>query len=253
MKPTRRTFLTGTTLAALSSSATAKDAVTAAAKQPLVLSPPVIQNPTATSFTVVWRVSQLASGEVQWRQGDGEWTAVRPAHHGLVRAEDRTIAVRISGVKPKLAVTYRTVTTPIIYHNAYKLERGTSVTGAERTLRLPDADATTFRLGMVNDTHENKGTLAWLSQQIEKDNSDLLMWNGDTCNDFYDPVRLAEICLDNGQSAEDPAKGGWAATRPLLFVPGNHDVRGPHAHSLATALTPWMPGAHPVSGPSATA
>src|SRR5690606_23030673 len=36
-----------------------------------------------------------------------------------------------------------------------------------------------------------------------------------------------------------PAGSDFAATRPLLFTSGNHDVRGAAARSLASALVDW--------------
>ena len=38
--------------------------------------------------------------------------------------------------------------------------------------------------------------------------------------------------------AADPSQG-WASTRPLLFVPGNHDVRGQRARELSAGLGSW--------------
>jgi acid phosphatase type 7 len=43
----------------------------------------------------------------------------------------------------------------------------------------------------------------------------------------------------------DPSSGGWVSTRPLLYVPGNHDVRGEHARVrpsiLAAGPNPDLP------------
>jgi hypothetical protein len=91
---------------------------------------------------------------------------------------------------------------------------------------------------VVNDTHENSETLLALSRRIEELDPDLLVWNGDVCFDFYaghDPVALF---LRPGVDATEPSGGGWASTRSLLYVSGNHDARGEDARLRGSVLAP---------------
>ncbi|MDX2455298.1 metallophosphoesterase, partial [Desulfosarcina sp.] len=67
-----------------------------------------------------------------------------------------------------------------------------------------------------------------LHAQIEKLKPDLLIWNGDACN-FFDAKDAPEQILLN--PAQD-VKLAWAATRPVLFSNGNHDVRGSRAREV---------------------
>lgn len=205
----------------------------------LLASPPVVQNATPGGFTVAWQVGAPATGWVEWGYDARLGRHAVPAHHGLVGMDERFLSVRVTGVDPGRPVFYRVGAAPIRYENAYKVHRGEAVVGPVRELRLPDPGAERAELAFVNDTHENAATLARLAQRIGAADPDLLVWNGDTCNDFYDDNRLGEIVLGPGADAQDAAAGGWASTRPLLFVPGNHDIRGPRARTLPQALTPW--------------
>ena len=57
---------------------------------------------------------------------------------------------------------------------------------------------------------------------------EVLVWNGDTCASAFD------------KSADAPSvllKPEWAVTRPLVFVPGNHDVRGACAREVRDCLS----------------
>ena len=80
----------------------------------------------------------------------------------------------------------------------------------------------------INDTHENTETLRSLNAQIEELQPDLLIWNGDTCN-YFDEKKAPEQILLNPTNDLSLA---WAATRPLLYSNGNHDVRGKRAREV---------------------
>jgi len=95
---------------------------------PLIASPPVVQHPSSSGFTVHFAVSALATGWVEWGWSPKrlDRTAIA-ARHGLVRASDRALSVRVrldAEVAPDKPVYYRVVAQPLAYKNAYELERG---------------------------------------------------------------------------------------------------------------------------------
>lgn len=138
------------------------------------------------------------------------------------------------------------------YATPPQIERGDAVYGPVRCAQLPNPDKKQVKLAVVNDTHENEKIIGPLVSRISVLAADLLVWNGDNSNNFYDDARLGELCLVPGADPDDPAAGGWASTRPLLFVPGNHDIRGPRARILPKALTPWPSGVNDPPGLSNT-
>lgn len=242
MRLPRRSFLGLIPVSALSlqlsGSAAESDEANGAAAS-LLTSPPVVQHPAADGFTVHFAVSSLATGWVEWG-----WSAERldhvalAAHHGLVQASDRALAVRVrlgEAVTTGQPIYYRAVAQPLAYKTAYQLERGKSVASEVQRLRLPTAEADQITIAIVNDTHENKPTLDALHERIAVVKPDVLLWNGDTCNDFDAQDDPLQIVLN---PARDITKG-WAAERPLLFVPGNHDVRGQRARELSAGLSGW--------------
>ncbi|HIL71419.1 MAG TPA: hypothetical protein EYG38_16415, partial [Verrucomicrobia bacterium] len=185
-----------------------------------VLSPPVVQNPTETSFSVSWRVGGRAAGWVEWGTTKELGKRAKPAHHGLMGMSEHSLSARITDIPENADIYYRVVTLPVHYNNAYSIEQGTAILSEIRRVRLPKAAATTCSLVMVNDTHDHEKTIAALASRVNEINPDALIWNGDACNTFDNPEQVARICLTPGQKALDPASGGWASTRPLFFTLG---------------------------------
>lgn len=213
--------------------------IVAEASLPLITSPPVVQHPAADGFTVHFAVSALATGWVEWgRSADRLDRTAIAARHGLVCASDQALGIRVRLDEPAAAgepIFYRVVAQPLRYKNAYHLERGEAVAGPVHGLRLPSAQAERVTIAIVNDTHENHRTLEGLHKRLAEVAPDVVVWNGDTCNDFDANDDPMQIVLN---PAKDVSRG-WAAKRPLLFVPGNHDVRGQRARELSAGLSGW--------------
>jgi len=254
----RREFLRSlpTTTLALSSAAVAaeeaatkfvsKDAITTS--RTIICSPPVVQHPTAHGFTVVWQVNQLATGWVEWGWSEDKLDQVaRASHHGLIDAAEDVLAVSVALPKDAAGQTihYRLAVQSLVYKNAYKLERGEAAENSQQyQVTLPSTTAAKSQLVVINDTHENKETITALNKRIAALDPPLLLWNGDTCNDFDAKDSPATILLNPNGDAETFGVA-WAATRPLLFVPGNHDVRGARARELQRSMRPWNASMQP--------
>ncbi|MDV6029108.1 MAG: metallophosphoesterase [Phycisphaera sp. RhM] len=213
-----------------------QDGVTNESIRPLIASPPVVQNPRPKSFGVSVAVGGLATAWVEYgfSKDDLRFTA-RASHHGLIQADDKVLHVRVNHrdiLPTDRPIFYRVHVQPLRYRNAYQLERGDAQTTETYALRLPDPAAKQLRVVAINDTHENLATITRLHVQIEKLNPDVLIWNGDTCNDFNAPKATEQILLNPANNLEM----SWASTRPLLFSNGNHDVRGERAREAARSF-----------------
>ncbi|NLF70510.1 MAG: metallophosphoesterase [Candidatus Anammoximicrobium sp.] len=200
---------------------------------PLLAGPPVVQHLSVEGFAVSFAVGQLATGWVEWGLSPERLDQrVIPSRAGLVDASDRAIVVPVSlGDRgaPGRRVFYRVAAQPLGYQSAYKLRRGEAVAGPVHSVTLPDPAAPRVRVAVVNDTHEHLPTVDALAARIEAVAPDVVVWNGDTCASAFDsPADLPRVLL----------KPGWAASRSLVFVPGNHDVRGASARQIEGCLAP---------------
>lgn len=248
----RRKFISGIAMAGATPALISTQSANATSKKTINLrdikaaSPPVVQNPTETSFSVSWMVNGTATGWVEWGTTENLGNIARPAHHGLAAMSDYALSARVEGVPAGSDVFYRVVTKAVHYKNAYAIEQGEPIPGEIRKLTLPKAAAETCHLAVVNDTHDHAGTVAQLANRINAVDPDALVWNGDVYNQISSNQEMARISLTPGQKKADATSGGWASTRPLIFTPGNHDARGEAARTVPEALIPWpMAGDEP--------
>ena len=202
----------------------------------LIASPPVVQNPRAKSFGVSIAVSSFATARVEYGfdKDDLAFTA-NASHHGLITADDQSLHIRInhSEVLPTdKPIYYRVLVQSLTYQNAYILNRGEQQSTPIYALRLLDSGKQKVRVISINDTHENAETINILHTQIEKHQPDLLIWNGDTCNEFDANDSPEQVLLNPANNL----KSAWAATRPILFSNGNHDVRGQRAREAVKSF-----------------
>ncbi|BDS05942.1 hypothetical protein NT6N_09820 [Oceaniferula spumae] len=241
----RRKFISGIALAGATPALISTPSAVAAPKEGIALkdikavSPPVVQNPTDTSFAVSWMVNGTATGWVEWGTTEQLGNISRPAHHGLAAMSDYALSARVEGIPAGSDVFYRVVTKAVHYQNAYAIEQGEPIAGEIRKLTLPKANQDSCHLAVVNDTHDHADTIAQLADNINAADPDALIWNGDVYNQISSNQDMARIALTPGQKKEDPASGGWASTRPLMFTPGNHDARGEAARTVPEAFIPW--------------
>lgn len=187
----------------------------APAPVPLVKSPAALMAPRADGLEVVWAVSRLSRGQVEWELSDGsaKGTAGSDAF-GFVPQGENVLRVRLSGLPAGAAGRLRTLTSPTT-PPAAPVE-----TGEWREFKTLNPTAAETKFVVWNDTHENAETIKALHAATPS--ADFLLWNGDTCNNWITREMLEPTLLH-------PAGCDITAGRPLFITIGNHDVRGPWA------------------------
>jgi predicted phosphodiesterase len=199
--------------------------------RPVLAGPPVVQHPRTDGFAVSFALGRLATGWVEWGLAPDRLDQRAVASRaGLVAASDRAMIVPVclggSG-KPGEPIYYRAVAQALRYESAYKLQREEPVASPVYRLTVPPPAAAGIRIAVINDTHEQAESLKAVASRIEAIAPDALVWNGDTPASAFDgPADPPRVLLAQA----------WAATRPLIFVPGNHDVRGASARDVGNCL-----------------
>ena len=115
----------------------------------LAVGHPVVMAPRTDGVEVVWRVSGLAKGYVEFGKTDELGEVARNDGWGLRPAGEEVIKVRIDGLEAGTEYHYRIVTENFDHKNPLK-EEGTS-----RTFRTLSADATATSFAVWNDTHKH--------------------------------------------------------------------------------------------------
>ncbi len=211
----RRGFLGTVTGGAMAGVAGAASAQEKKEDSALVKTPAVVMAPRADGVEVVWAVSRLSRGRVEWKGEDGSGGTAGADRFGFVPQGDEILRVKVTGLKPGGSYTLRAITD--------SADGKEHVEGPWKKFRTLDPSARETRFVIWNDTHQNAETLKQLHSATPP--GDFLLWNGDTCNDWHQKDWLVPTLLHPG--GQDVSEG-----RPLLLVWGNHDVRGKWAFKV---------------------
>ncbi|MDR2998258.1 MAG: metallophosphoesterase [Microbacterium sp.] len=181
----------------------------------LVTTPLSIMAPRPDGFEAVWGVSRLSRGQLEWRTSR-ESGEVRMDRFGMTPQGDEVLRVRAEGLPLGRTVEVRAITEAV----GGPTDRHVT---EWRRVHLPDADAGAALVVIWNDTHQQDETIQALDDLSPA--ADLLVWNGDLCNDWKTPDEFTPTLLS-------PAGRDITANRPLALTIGNHDVRGDWAFRL---------------------
>lgn len=187
----------------------------AEAAGPLVKTPAVIMAPGAEGVEVVWAVSKLARGHVEWKGEDGSSGTAGADRFGFVPQGDEILRVKVTGLKPGTRYELRTITDAA--------DGKDHIEGPWKKFKTLDPIAKATQFVVWNDTHQNEETIKRLHAATPA--GDFLLWNGDTCNDWLQEDWLVPTLLH-------PAGQDITENRPMLLVWGNHDVRGKWAYRM---------------------
>ena len=197
-----------------------------------VASYPMLQNVSENSATVAWALNVPSTGWVEWGTTPSLGKIARNSEFGLNPYESNFLSARLTGLLPNTKYYYRTVTCSFNYRSAY--DKSISAPQYSEIYSFttvgPNVDKVSF--AVMNDTHNQVNTVAKHCQRHKELNADVVFWNGDVCHRYFFPL-IAKTAIAN------PCDIPYAAERPIVFIPGNHDKWGPYAHSLKECLTPW--------------
>lgn len=191
---------------------------------------PMVMAPREDGVEVIWRVNGLAKGLVEYGKTKDLGQTMRNDGWGLCPTGRDVLRVRIDGLEPGTEYFYRVVTEGTERKGAKK------EVGEVRRFRTLDAGKAETRFTIWNDTHKQAQTIAKLNELTKR--GDFLLWNGDVSNDFYREGDVADTILTPGAGVDITKE------QPLVFLRGNHDLRGPLAFevedTVATASgEPW--------------
>jgi len=204
--------------------AVAPGAETGTEKKTLMVTPAVVMAPRTDGVEVVWAVSRLCCGWVEWREENGQPVKCAADDFGFVPQGDSVMRVRIEGLHAGKNYEVRAIVESI---DGEKAREETPW----KKLRTLDPVAAESHFVVWNDTHEHNETLRRLHEVTPA--ADFLLWNGDTCSDKWNQESSLVPTLLH------PAGQDVSAGRPLFLVWGNHDVRGKWAFKLPeTVATP---------------
>ena len=192
---------------------------------------PVLAAVSETSVAVSWAVGRLATGGVEIAENREMRNAryVKSGEMPLAELSSVSLQARIDGLKPATRYWYRTITDEVksVRHPLYAgISRGERKVGAVYSFTTSGA-AGASRFGVINDTHAQWDSFAFVAKRFREMKFPVGIWAGDALNCTEDRKTAVEAFLYPNVPTKDYASG-----TPLLFLPGNHEFGGEYARHI---------------------
>ncbi|MBI4876442.1 MAG: metallophosphoesterase family protein [Acidobacteria bacterium] len=192
--------------------------------RPLIVNGPYLLAPAEDSVTVVWMTDTPCHSKVLYGVESPNREADH-AEHGLLPIGLRH-AVRVTGLEAGQTYRYRVVSTRVVKMKSYWPEMGLQAESPIYSFTTLDRKKPAVSFSAITDTHEDTARLTGLTKRIDWAGTDFLVHLGDAFHGIESEEAIWSKFLD-------PVTKALAFIRPLLFVRGNHEARGPGARSLA--------------------
>ena len=192
--------------------------------KPVVMHGPWISSMTETSATIVWVTDTPCHAEVAYGTSEPLTAKSDNAVHGLLPI-GLIHAVTVTGLDPGTRYAYRAVSTRVVKMKAYWPEKGLAAETPVAAFTTFDRRRARVSFSAMTDTHEDAPRVTALLKLVDPAANDFLVHLGDAFHGLENEEQLFSRWFD-------PAARLAAGSLPLLFVRGNHEMRGAFARSL---------------------
>lgn len=188
---------------------------------------PYLQNPIDKGITVLWQTNVPTYSWVEWGADSTKLNRTHTLIAGQVISNNMLHRIRLNGVEPGVKYYYRICSREIASYGAYKKIFGGTYTSPFYEFRTPAAGETDFRAIVFNDLHQRYATMDALMKVVGGEKYDFVVFNGDVVDDPATESRaIGSISYFND------AVG--ASTHPVVYIRGNHEIRGAFSMSFTT-------------------
>ena len=194
--------------------------------RPVIMNGPYLIAPTETGVTIVWTTDTPSHSKVLYGT-NGELTEVaEPVEDGL-KPVGTLHAVRLTGLTPGQTYDYRTVSTRVVEIKSNFPEKGLSIESPVYSYTTPDSESPSITFSFITDTqHEDVRRINTNLDLVDWENIDFLVHGGDALDHVRNRAQVFRNFLD-------PITGRLDHRKPLVYMRGNHETRGPYARSFA--------------------
>jgi predicted phosphodiesterase len=193
--------------------------------KPVITEGPYLIGLSDTAVSVVWMTDTPSHSKVRFGAGTDLAEVSEPSADGLVPVGLRHV-VTLRGLKPGTEYRYQAVSTRVVKLKAYWPDKGLSTESKVAAFTTFDPRKATASFSAITDTHEDVARINKLMKMVDWPTTDALVHLGDAFDWIETEDQLFKKWLT-------PIAAGLAATKPLLYARGNHELRGPFARSLA--------------------
>jgi Icc-related predicted phosphoesterase len=191
----------------------------------LFFNQPYLQNPTDGGMTIMWQTTGPALCQVEYGTDTLHLQTARHIVDGEVVCYTTDHKVRLENLEPGRRYFYRVRAKEILDYQAYSKKFGREEQTAFHSFCLPSMDTKDFTAVIFNDLHNNVPVFKAVLAQVRDVKPDFYVFNGDC---FDAPTHLKGDVRLLGTYNE----GIDAADIPVIYLRGNHEVRGPYSIAM---------------------
>lgn len=192
--------------------------------RPVITEGPYLVATGETTATIVWLTDTPSHSKVRYGTAGVLSEVAEPQLDGLVPVGTRHV-VHLEGLVPGTTYSYEVVSTRVVKLKAYWPDKGLDVRSGPHRFTTLNRDNPSVTFSVVTDTHEDTGRIDRLNQAIDWDSSEFLVHLGDAFHWIDSEEHLFRAWLR-------PTTSALGHSKPLFFVRGNHELRGPFARQL---------------------
>jgi len=205
---------------------------------------PYLQKVGDEEVTVIWTTDKDAVSWVELAPAgnDSFYSQERPRYYDTVygnKVVGKLHRVTIAGLTPGTEYRYRIFSKEVLGYEGHRILYG-NIAASDVYSRRPYAFRTldsrkekvSFRV--VNDIHGNNDHLRALLSDVERENTDLVIFNGDMVSTVNEEEGIFRGFMDTAVAL-------FASEVPMYYVRGNHETRG-RASSSVYAYFPTPTG-----------
>jgi len=192
--------------------------------RPVITEGPYLVATGETSATIVWFTDTPSHAKVLYGAGSNLSNVAEPQVDGLVPVGLRHV-VHLTDLTPGTTYSYEVVATRVVRLNAYWPDKGLDARSGPYPFLTFDRDSPTVTFSVVTDTHEDRALIGRLNATVDWEATEFLVHAGDAFDWMDTEEQLFRAWLR-------PTLAGLGAGKPLFFLRGNHEYRGPFARQL---------------------
>lgn len=191
-------------------------------------SEPVVFINSADTYSVVWATSHPSTGTLTYTNAQGEHTVVETtAGNKNCSSSIHHITVNRSEFD---GAQYSVNSRHVIERTGYSVFYGKSVTSDTYTLTVPGEDREELNIYSFSDWHEHQQYAEEVGDHLRRmEIPDLVVMLGDSVNMVNSESQVAKSILA-------PCARLSQSSVPVVYVRGNHELRGPAMEQLGTML-----------------
>lgn len=145
--------------------------------------------------------------------------------NGLVNANTRIHEIELNGLKPGTTYYYRIASKQIVQFQPYKVVYGETIYSKVFQFKTMDEQADEVNWLILNDIHDVRESYGHLIGLNNNQPYDYVFLNGDMYDDLENENQVIDLMIK-------PCAEIFAAQKPMIFVRGNHDIRGQYAREM---------------------